>query len=311
MKKRKGTENQPDLPTMDSAPSIKEMLTAFRAKKKKWDAEEALKKPKMTEEEHLKQCQRNRWEKNAMFSKLVTDLSEKVAGLYHASPKKLRKIDPRNRFGDLRVDAAVFASPMREYALPYAGKKWTGIDLAQFVSNCDPKTKKYKHKLLEMRPGAFKDVFRKRKGYIYTVDRGDFKSLNRYEAITNKAIKPKKKEEIKDLYEELKGSDIELVPFGTDAKLFKREIKRIKNRAKRMDSKNRKYYLNWVKTKSHPEVVKAMFGKMASGDAVDYYRTHKQELYGKIIDRIKKGETPKSRSMIIKALKYLKRSKNK
>lgn len=184
--------------------------------------------------------------------------------LYHGSPKKLKILVPKNLHGDPDVASAVFATPSREFALPYAGGKWGDRDINQ---NTQFKKGIRKVILQEMRPGAFKDIFEGRKGYMYHVPEETFKppahrKPSTWEVISEKPVKPIKVEEILDVSKALRESGVDLLPY--DLKETLKVLKRRDKRTALMTPEKQLGYWKWWLEKAPPEVAAELRKRLSS-----------------------------------------------
>lgn len=128
---------------------------------------------------------------------------------YHGSPTKLEKLEPRPSFV-INNESAVFATDKRYLALVFIAKaNDQDIELG-FINN--------KPYILEQYPGAFDKFLKKKSGYIYYLDPKQFKQDKRlgmynHEFISYNPVNILKTEKIKDIYEELVKSELNIVTF--------------------------------------------------------------------------------------------------
>lgn len=125
------------------------------------------------------------------------------AVLYHGSGKLYGVLKPR--YSDLVKAGVVYATQVRAAAICFAAT-WND-DIISFGENENG------FYLKENVPKAF-DVFKK-EGWVYTVPMKDFKTdarLCNFERITNKEVTPLHVEHIKNLYNELKKTNILFIP---------------------------------------------------------------------------------------------------
>ena len=141
-------------------------------------------------------------------SKDVEEINESKEAeyVYHGSSNKIsNKINPNMSFHKKLV---VYASPMYEFALCYAGNPWNDFTINQSMYNgtlC----------LTEIKQGAFKETF-DREGYIYYLDPTPFESIteDRYkyngidiEVASDKPTKILKTERIPNILNALENSE--------------------------------------------------------------------------------------------------------
>lgn len=131
-------------------------------------------------------------EQRAAIARLI-----KGASMYHASPHKLDKLEPRpSRVLD--GEAAVFATGAPETSLPFAAK-WTDDDLQ--YGSVDGQMY-----MREGRPKAFDEIFGGKEGYLYEMPDTGFGSdprLTRFEQINKDAVQPTSSTPIKDVLKAL------------------------------------------------------------------------------------------------------------
>jgi hypothetical protein len=108
-------------------------------------------------------------------------------------------------------EPVVFGATSKGFSLAFLSN-WTDEDLELANINNGPLF------LRELKPNAFKNIFKGKSGWLYTLDAKPFKSfrhLMRYEMISFEKPKILKKEYIKDVFNELeKCKDIILIPYG-------------------------------------------------------------------------------------------------
>ena len=123
------------------------------------------------------------------ISKLASEKLSEV--LYHGSGKKLKTLKPLNQHGDPDLDKAVFASPSKEFAMCYSGRKWSDCDINQSGYG---NGKNRKFVLTEMRPGALEDIYGGASGYLYEVPKEPFHEIStrssNLEVISESEVKP-------------------------------------------------------------------------------------------------------------------------
>ncbi|MBP48066.1 MAG: hypothetical protein CMH53_09025 [Myxococcales bacterium] len=125
--------------------------------------------------------------------------------IYHGSNRRVRKLKPKE--SPLTDKPVVYGTPNRSMALTFMGK-WTDDDLELGRVNDGPMT------LREKYPGALEKIYRRKRGYLYTLDDKGFRSqknLMRSERVTEKSPKILKRERITDILQALEDSDIRLV----------------------------------------------------------------------------------------------------
>lgn len=178
--------------------------------------------------------------------------------LFHGSPRKVRTLQPREEHGDPRVKPVVFASPSETFALAYTGRKWGDRDLEQ--STRGGKTPRMT--LREMRPGAFQDIYGKKKGYLYEVPPETFKALpgrrTAKEVASSQSVRPLGIKVVPDALKALQQSlGVELHPYDPSAPETRAAIRRQVKRMREMDDGG-EGYLKW-RLKPAPGEVKQIF----------------------------------------------------
>ena len=180
--------------------------------------------------------------------------------LYHGSPIKMEVLKPKNLHGDPNVKDVVFATPSREFALAYAGKKWGDRDIEQRVNN-------RRMSLTESRPGALDETFSKVPGYIYHLPSEGFSKLPRqrtsFEVVSERPVKPVKIEEIPDTLRALHESGVVLNRYDPKSPLIAISAKRRAARALEMSPSDRESYINWYLETVAPEVKDAFLIELA------------------------------------------------
>jgi len=102
------------------------------------------------------------------------------------------------------VPDAVFASPFRDFALAYAGRKWSDRDFNQSI-----RRKSGQHEMImrEMRPNAIEDTYKNVPGYLYHLAPQEFERTQRpgstWEVISTKPVKPLRVESVTDVLQAL------------------------------------------------------------------------------------------------------------
>jgi hypothetical protein len=189
----------------------------------------------------------------SMMARAIAEkATEKLAKtLYHGGPKKVDVLEPKNLHGDPDVDAVVFASPKKEFALAYSGKKWGDKDINQSITG--PKNDR-KMTLTEMRPGALEDIYGGVKGYLYEVPDDKFEVIptrrgSAYEVISTEPVKPTKTIEVDNILTALERlKNVKLEEYNPKGKSYRRAVARMKNRVDSFDKKKAKGYVKWVST---------------------------------------------------------------
>lgn len=118
-----------------------------------------------------------------------------------------------------------------------------------------------------MRPGAFKDIFEGRKGYMYHVPEETFKppahrKPSTWEVISEKPVKPIKVEEILDVAKALRDAEVSLLPY--DLKETLKVLRRRDKRTAQMTPEKQKGYYKWWLEKAPPEIVPALQERLDS-----------------------------------------------
>jgi hypothetical protein len=170
--------------------------------------------------------------------------------VYHGSPSKMRVIRPKNLHGDPGVKNVIFASPHPQMAAAYVGAKWGDRDINQ-SSRVRKSTGKREFILEEMRPGAFDDLFKGKKGYLYTLPARKFTGAatlgrkNTSEVVGVGSVKPLAVTTIKDALDHLRGQGVVLKNYNPKSTSYRGAINRMKQRAHNMGDGKRSY-LRWV-----------------------------------------------------------------
>ena len=190
----------------------------------------------------------------------------KSAAMYHGSPSKLNELVPRNMHGDTDIEDAVFGTPSKLFALAYAGKKWSDRDLSQSLYS-NGKNVEREMVLREMRPGAIKDIYGGRKGYLYHLPPEGFKEFrkeNKWEQINQGRVTPLKTEVVKNVLEALKADPkFKIVAYDPDSKETKYEIKRTVARMRKMSPERAEGYMKWRLQGAPPEIKRLFAQEMA------------------------------------------------
>lgn len=166
--------------------------------------------------------------------------------VYHGSPEMMTLIRPQNKHGDPGVDKAVFATPHKPMAAAYTGKKWGDRDINQ---SSYMKGGKQTYMLEEMRPGAFKELFHKQRGYLYALPGEKFVSAETLgrkgmsEVVSTMPVKPLRTKEIEDSLKHLKENGVILKPYNPRSGSYRSAVKRMRSRAKDKGPE----YLSWIR----------------------------------------------------------------
>jgi len=114
--------------------------------------------------------------------------------------------------------------------------------------------------LLEMRPGAFDEIYKGVGGYLYTImEVRKFKKRNRFESICTEEINYECCEKIDEVLEALKREErVTLVPWDPSSKRFATVVKRVVGRMQNMTAENQVQYLKWRLEGEVPTVVRRM-----------------------------------------------------
>jgi len=183
----------------------------------------------------------------------------KTAALYHGSPEKIDKLEPRNYHGDPKVPAAVFASPSREFALAYSGGKWGDRDIEQGTHSETDDFSDARIDLREMHPGAFEETFQ-RPGYMYELPAESFTASPRHgtpwEQVSSTAVIPERVRKIKNVARALQAAkNIRMLPYDEEESrrlmLSDRRIKRLME----LSPADREDYLSWYAEKTPPALM--------------------------------------------------------
>ena len=133
---------------------------------------------------------------------------EKDKTIYHGSNKKIKKLRPMPHylFEDEKV---VFGTPSRGMAISFLAD-WTDEDFDQGTINMGPLYMK------ELYEGAFEKIFKEKSGFLYHLDGKPFEyypQLMTKERASKVSPKILKVEEIDDVLEALKDSDIKMIYY--------------------------------------------------------------------------------------------------
>lgn len=199
-------------------------------------------------------------EQKQRLNRQVLDLMAKQGeDLYHGSPQRLGRIEPRAEHGDPKVPPAVFASPSRSFALTYASRPWSDRDFRQ---STQVKGGVRKIVMREMRPGALEDTFQGARGYLHTLPGQSFEKTPRHRAaweqISTKAVQPTKVEKVKDTLKALQQDpNVRLERYDPAHPDTRKGVKRAISRMNEMDDGG-KEYLKW-RLQGAPSEIKQLF----------------------------------------------------
>lgn len=131
--------------------------------------------------------------------------------LYHGSNYFIEnELEPRVSFDYKKL---VYATDDYFYALVRAGK----FNIEKFTCKEDYEGKDKPFRLIELAPGAFKEVFDV-KGYVYEVDEDLFKPNGPLEYVAEQSVKIQKLIEINNVWDEIMkhAEHYELIFYGED-----------------------------------------------------------------------------------------------
>ena len=210
--------------------------------------------------------------RSAPFQRVPWD-KEKQSEFYHGSPRKLKTLKTRDEHGDPRVPLAVFASPSENFALAYAGRKWGDRDISQWTRGG---AKADKMILREARPGAFKDIYGRKKGYLYEVPEKPFKAIpgrrTMKEVISTESVRPTKTRVIPNVLKALREMPgVEMHEYDPNAPENRADIKRQVSRMREMKGGDAKQYLKWRLEVAPPETKRIFKEEMAKQSALYHY----------------------------------------
>ena len=177
--------------------------------------------------------------------------------LYHGSPRKLKRLSPRDEHGDPNFESSVFASPSKTFALAYTGRKWGDRDLEQVFTRSKSKGAQ-RMSLREMYPGALKSIYGGAKGYLYSVPPESFREMpgrrTYAEVLSTQAVTPSGVKVIPDALEALQNDkNVALIAYDLQAKETIAAVKRQAARAREMPDGGAGY-LKWRLAKATPEM---------------------------------------------------------
>ena len=152
--------------------------------------------------------------------------------LYHGSSNRLKVLSPKNEHGDTSKQDLVFLSPRREFALGYAGAKWTDANLNQGYRDGKPY-------FLELKKGIFDKTFN-RSGYLHHVNADSIEDSltdasrgSSFEVGSSKEVIPDKIEKIKNVLNALQESGVTMHAYNPNSKEYMSAVVRM---AKRVDN---------------------------------------------------------------------------
>jgi len=192
----------------------------------------------------------------AFFDELEK-ISAAVEVLFHGSPRSVKELSPRREHGDPKVEDVVFATPSRAFALAYTGKKWGDRDMEQSTYYNKDTGEEDEMVLREMRPGAFRDIYAGRKGYLYHLPAKGFRYVrprNPWEQTIPSVVLPAKIEIISDALKALKADPkVRMIPYDPEAEENLTAFKRQAARMREMPPEEATRYRQWRLRKAPPE----------------------------------------------------------
>lgn len=196
-----------------------------------------------------------------MFKRaFISGFLKQAAVVYHGSPNKLDKLEPKNYHGDPDVKDAIFATPHYDMAMTYLNK-WNDKDFAQQV--VDQLTDKPTQVIMsEARPGALEEIY-SRPGYLYELPNNTFVSPNRAgnmsEVVSYLPVNPVKTTYIENVLDALRANpNIVLNEYDPTSKDIYNAIKFQVARSLQMTPENREQYHRW-RLEGAPEEIKKLF----------------------------------------------------
>lgn len=170
--------------------------------------------------------------------------------MYHGSPLLVDVLSPRNEHGDPKVDACVFGTPSREFALAYCGRKWGDNEMEQAVWYNRTAHTTDMMVLREMRPGAIDAIYAGRRGYLYHLPVDAFFPLlgreSWWEAVAITDIVPTQVEVIPDVLAALKACpNVHLCPYDPRSRGTVVAVERQVSRMLEMSREDARGYLSW------------------------------------------------------------------
>lgn len=154
--------------------------------------------------------------------------------IFYGSKSKIDKYIELQKSEILNDEKVIHGSYYYEIILTFLGKKWTNRDI-------EVGSYKFKTYIIEKRPGAFEDIFRGQKGYIYEITDKGFKKdsrlhENQFELIKKTRTKIKVTHEINDVLKELRKSDAVMINYDSLNFVYfigsKKKLKSYKNELK-------------------------------------------------------------------------------
>lgn len=159
--------------------------------------------------------------------------------LYHGSPNKY-PILKRHIAEAYPDDNVVYATPLYEFALVYAGKQWDDLNINQSMYNG-------KHVITEILPGEFNRIFNTR-GYIhYLSSDGFFPFTEEHSGIVKEWVsiwdaKPYKIETIPNVLQEMRRRNMELYHYPNLPPFIKDRKRYIYDKCKKWNIDPSKYF---------------------------------------------------------------------
>lgn len=157
------------------------------------------------------------------YNKLKHNLSRSDTQniLYHGSPTKFDVLIPHPR-SIVDNEEVVFATNTKWLSIVFIAKATDADIEIGFINN--------KPYILEQYPGAFDKFLVGKHGYIYHVDPKGFEKDKRlgmynHEFISHDKTNILSTEEINDIYEALKKTEVNIIDFDTKAKLIESVLK--------------------------------------------------------------------------------------
>ena len=190
----------------------------------------------------------------ATAGKRAEMLKARAAPLYHGSSHKIDTLVPRDDHGDPDVPAAVFATPYKQMALAYLGGRWGDRDINQGSRGVNDKG----WYLQEMRPGAFDASYKGQEGWLHELPPESFVRPKRsrgssFELISTEPVTPVRAKRIKNIRLALRRAGVQLIPYGSDPKMYEMAVKRMRQRIGLFGEQERERYLRWV-GETNPEL---------------------------------------------------------
>lgn len=213
------------------------------------------------------------WHIDKTPPELLKEAGKRAGELYHGSPYKLERLEPRLEHGDPKVPDAVFGTPIRTFALAYAGGKWGDRDINQSVWY-DKDDNPIEMSLREMRPGALKDIYKGRRGYMYTLPSDGFelppRRGARWEQLNRSAATPTKVEEIEDVMAALEADPLARI-YSYDPKhpRTREAIQRSVSRMREMEPDDAEKYKKWRLERATPEIAAMLEEEMLKKESQD------------------------------------------